>query len=195
MKNLAAALALATVSGCVAMTYQGACQHITPPEFGAPGSSRGTVQADSGNPARIAIYGQGDTLIGHLILGVSTAADAGRVLEGHGGLGPARDNQVTFRIGLVTMRPRLLYTPSVTMHQLYFHQNRLVLVVDGLPRGLPGTRLEFMGRFPEARETHRESGWYELQTSVSDCIWLIAVFGAGTDRLESSGYAYTCLRQ
>lgn len=162
---------------------------------GALGSSHGTVQADSGNPARIAIYRHGDTVIGHLILGVSTAADAGRVFEGHGGLGPARDNPVTFRIGLVTMRPSLLYTPSVTMHQLYFHQNRLVLVVDGMPRGLPGTRLEFMGRFPEARETHRESGWYELQTSVGDCIWLIAVFGAGTDRLESSGYAYTCLRQ
>jgi hypothetical protein len=148
--------------------------------------------ADTTNPARIAIYGVADTVIGHLILGVSTPADAGRVLEAHGGLGPARENEVTFRIGTATMRPRLLYTPPGTMHQLYFDKDTLVLVVAGVPHGLPSTRLEFMSRFPEARETHRESGWYELQTPLSECIWLIAVFGASTDRIESNGCARTC---
>jgi hypothetical protein len=90
------------------------------------------------------------------------------------------------------MRPRVLYTPPATMHQLYFDKDTLVLVVAGVPRDLPSTELEFMGRFPTARETHRESGWYELQTALSKCVWLIAVFDIRTDTLESNGYAYSC---
>jgi hypothetical protein len=158
----------------------------------ASGSSLASAQADPSNPARIAIYAIGDTIIGHLTLGVSTAADAERVLAASGGLGRARDNQVTFQIGSVPMRPRLLYTPPGTLHQLYFDRDTLVLVVDGLPHDLPSTVREFMGRFAKARETHRESGWYELQTPLGDCIWLIAVFAASSDRLESNGYARTC---
>lgn len=154
--------------------------------------SLGSAQADTDNPARIAIYGVGDSMIGHLIVGSSTPEDARRVLGAQGGLGPARDNDVTFRIGSATMRPRLLYTPPGTMHQLYFDKDTLVLVVAGVPHGLPATLPAFMGRFPHARETHRESGWYELQTPLNECIWLIAVFDARTDRLESNGYAYIC---
>jgi len=78
------------------------------------------------------------------------------------------------------------------MHQLYFDKDTLVLVVVGVPHGLPSTRLEFMGRFSKARETHRESGWYELQTALSECIWLMAVFDPRIDKLESAGYARTC---
>ena len=158
----------------------------------ALGPSLGSAQADTSNPARVAIYGVGDSVIGYLVLGGSTPAEAGRVLETHGGLGTARDNEVTFRIGSTTIRPRLLYTPPGTMHQLYFDKDTLVLVVAGVPHGLPSTRLEFMDRFPKAREIHRESGWYELQTPLTECVWLIAVFGASTDRVESNGYARTC---
>jgi len=159
---------------------------------GASGPAFDSAQPDTSDPARIAIYGAGDTIIGHLVLGRSTPADAQRLLEAHGGLGPARDNEVTFRIGSATLRPRLLYTPPGTLHQLYFQKDTLVLVVAGVPHGLPSTRLEFMSRFPKARETHRESGWYELQTPLSECIWLIAAFTATTDRHESNGYARIC---
>ena len=156
------------------------------------GPSLVSAQADSGNAARVAIYGVGAAPVGHLILGGSTPADAARLLKAHGGLGPARENRVTFHVGSMTMRPRVLHTPPATMHQLYFDKEILVLVVDGVPRDLPGTRVEFMGRFPEARETRRESGWYELQAALSECVWLIAVFDISADALESAGHAYSC---
>lgn len=161
----------------------------------ASGPSLVAAQADTTNPARVAIYGVGDTVVGHLILGVSTIADARRIFERRTGLGPARENQVTFRIGSAAVRPRLVYAPPWTMHQLYFENDTLVLVVDGMPHGLPGTSAEFMRRFPQARETHRESGWYELQTPLRECIWLIAVFGTPSEAIESSGYARICVSQ
>lgn len=158
-------------------------------------SACAATQADTSNPARIAIHGPGDSIIGQLILGTSTPANAAGIWGARGGLGPARVNEVTFRVGSTTMRPDLLYTPPGTLHQLYFLKDTLVLVVAGVPVGLPGTRLEFLSRYPDARETHRESGWYELQTPLSDCTWLIAVFAASTDRLESNGYARSCSRK
>lgn len=152
----------------------------------------GCVQGDSADPAKVPISGAGDSIVGHLVLGVSTSADAARLLAGHGGLGPSRQNDVTFQVGSKALHPPELYTPPGTMHQLYFSGDTLVLVVAGAPRGLPTTRSEFLARFPRARETQRESAWYELQTPLSDCIWLIAVFGTGTDRLDSAGYARIC---
>ena len=161
----------------------------------APAPSLVLAQADASNPARVAIYGIGDTVLGHLVLGSSTIRDAKRVLDQRAGLGPARDNQITFRIGSVDVRPRLLYTPPWTMHQLYFQNDTLVLVVDGMPHGLPSTRDEFIRRFPQAQETHRESGWYELQTPLSECIWLVSVFSTAGDTIESNGYARVCSRR
>lgn len=158
----------------------------------AAGASLASAQADTTEPARVAIYGIGDTVIGHLILGVATSVDAKRLFQTRAGLGPARDNPITFRIGSAALRPAVLYTPPWTMHQLYFRNDTLVLVVDGMPHGLPGTGADFMRRFPAARETHRESGWYELQTPLSQCIWLIAVFATATNTLESNGYARVC---
>ena len=151
-------------------------------------------QPDTNDPARIAIYDARDTTVGHVILGRSTVADAARLLATLGGLGPRRDNDVTFRVGSGTLRPRLLYTPPATMHQLYFEKDTLVMVVSGVPHGLPATRLEFLKRFPTARETHRESMWYELQMPLNDCVWLIAVFTTSTDRLESNGHARVCAK-
>ena len=157
--------------------------------------SLGSAQTDTGNPARIAIFGAGDTILGHLILGASTTADAKRLLDRRAGIGPARDNQVTFLIGKASVRPRLLYTPPWTMHQLYFQNDTLVLVVDGMPHGLPSTRADFLRRFPQAQETHRETGWYELQTPLNECIWLVSVFSTASDTMESNGYARVCSRR
>ena len=158
------------------------------------GPSRSAAQTDTIQSARVVIAAFDGTKLGYITLGASTPAEVGQTLQNVGGLGPARENQVTFRIGEVPIRPRVLYTPPQTMNQLYFQNDTLVLVVEGQPHGLPNTRAEFVARYPDARETHRESGWYELQTRLSGCIWLIAVFGAGSDRLESDGYAYLCHR-
>jgi hypothetical protein len=67
-----------------------------------------------------------------------------------------------------------------------------VLVVSGIPRGIPATRSGFLARYPAARETRREAGWYEMQAQLDRCIWLIAVFTAGTDAIESVGLARAC---
>jgi hypothetical protein len=150
------------------------------------------AQWDSTQPSRIPLTGFGGVSFGYVMLGTSHPSDVQRVLDSLGGLGPKRDNKVTFVIGQTQMRPPRLYTPPATMNQLYFRNDVLVLVVEGIPRGLPGSRSEFMARYPGARETHRESAWYELQTQLSDCLWLIAVFGVSDDKLQSDGYAYTC---
>ena len=141
------------------------------------------------DPARITIYDVRDSVVGELVLGRSTVADAARLLAALGGLGPRRDNDVAFHVGAATLHPPVLYTPPATMHQLYFERDTLVMVVAGVPHGVPTTPAEFRKRFPEARETHRESMWYELQTPLGNCVWLIAVFTTSSDRLDSNGYA------
>lgn len=130
--------------------------------------------------------------LGYVTLGVSRPADVRLVLDSVGGLGPRRANRVTFHIGGVTMRPRDVYNPMATMNQLYFQRGILVLLVYGDPKGLPPDRAAFVSRFANARETHREAAWYEIQAPLGDCIWLIAVFSVPDDRLESAGYGYVC---
>lgn len=195
MRNLIGMLGLVGLLGCVGVPYQGAVTtegHEGSYLAGAGGSPVETPQSDTSDPARIPVYGVSDAILGYLVLGRSTPADAGRVLEGNGGLGPARPNEVVFRVGAATLRPNVVYTPPGTLHQLYFDQDTLVLAVAGAPHGLPATRVDFEARFPGTRETHRESAWYELQAPLSRCIWLIAVFTAGSDRLDSSGSARVC---
>ncbi|HEU5358754.1 MAG TPA: hypothetical protein VFU45_06530 [Gemmatimonadales bacterium] len=148
--------------------------------------------ADTNDPARVALYGTGDTVLGYVTLGVSTTADAARALRSLGGLGPPRGTDITFTVGSATIHPALIFTPPGTMHQLYFDRDTLVLVVSGIPRGIPATRSEFLARYPGARETRREPGWYELQAPLGRCIWLIAVFTPGTDAIESVGQARAC---
>ena len=151
-----------------------------------------TAQVDSAARFRIPLTGPGGASHGEVIVGTSQHADVERLLAGVGGLGPRRENRVTFRIGGTELRPPDLYTPPSTLNQLYFDRDVLVLVVEGIPHGLPATRSAFQAAFPAAKETHREPGWYELQVRVRDCLWLVAVFGVTDDRLESDGYAYTC---
>jgi hypothetical protein len=156
----------------------------------APGWS----QADSAAPARVALTGFGGATLGYVVPGVSRPEDVRHVLDSLGGLGPKRDNTVTFTVGARKMRPRVLYTPPATMNQLYFDRDILVLVVEGVPRDLPASGTDFRARFPTAHETHRETDWYEMQTGLTACLWLIAVFGTTDDRLQSDGYAYTCAK-
>ncbi len=154
-----------------------------------------TAQGDSAAAARIRLTGAGGARLGSVTLGVSHRSDVRQVLDSLGGLGPERENDVTFIVGADTMRPRRFYTPPATMNQLYFEDDVLVMVVEGIPQDLPLTRSAFAARYPDARETHREAGWYELQIQVGGCVWLMAVFGAGDNQLQSDGYAYTCKRR
>ena len=150
------------------------------------------AQGISTTVARIPLTGFGGTSLGTVVLGVSHSADVEQLLDSLGGLGPRRDNDVVFMVGTDTMRAPELYTPPATMNQLYFEDDILVMIVEGIPHNLPSSKSKFTARYPNARETRRESGWYELQTQVGDCVWLIAVFGVGDDQLQSDGYAYTC---
>ncbi len=157
-------------------------------------AANAAAQVDSTAPFHIPMTGLGGASYGDVIIGTSQPADVERVLARVGGLGPRRENRVIFSIGTTKLHPPELYTPPATMNQLYFDRGVLVLVVEGIPRGLPTTRSAFLTAFPAAKETHRETGWYELQVPVRDCLWLIAVFGVPDDKLESDGYAYTCGR-
>ena len=156
------------------------------------GATSGRAQADSTVRFQVSLTAVDGALIGDVVLGMSHPADLQRMLARVGGLGPKRDNRVTFTIGATELHPRELYTPPATMNQLYFDRGLLVLVVEGIPRGLPAARTDFVSQFPEAKETRREAGWYELQVQLRDCLWLIAVFGITDDKLESDAYAYTC---
>ena len=158
----------------------------------ASASTPAPAPADTNDPARVALYGIGDTVLGYVTLGVSTTADAAQALRSLGGLGPPRENDITFTVGSAKIHPALIFTPPGTMHQLYFDRDTLVLVVSGIPRGIPTARTEFLARYPAARETRREPGWYEMQAPLDRCIWLIAVFTAGTDAIESVGHARAC---
>jgi hypothetical protein len=159
------------------------------------GAASATAQVDSAAPFRIALTGIGGAAVGDVMVGTSHPGDVQRILASMGGLGPKRDNRVTFRIGTTELRPRELYTPPATMNQLYFDRGVLVVLVEGTPRGLPSTRSAFLAQFPGAKETQREADWYELQVQLRDCLWLLAVFRVSDDTLESDGYAYTCAKR
>ena len=118
------------------------------------GPSRSAAQTDTIQSARVVIAAFDGTKLGYITLGASTPAEVGQTLQNVGGLGPARENQVTFRIGEVPIRPRVLYTPPQTMNQLYFQNDTLVLVVEGQPHGLPNTRAEFVKLWKN--QPHRE---------------------------------------
>jgi hypothetical protein len=150
------------------------------------------AQNDSTSAGIILLTGFGGATFGNVKLGVSHSADVQQILGNLGGLGSKRENNVDFIVGTDTIHPRELYNPPATMNQLYFENNILVMIVEGIPHNLPASKTQFIDKYPTARETRRESGWYELQTQISGCVWLIAVFNAADDKLESDAYAYTC---
>lgn len=132
--------------------------------------------------------------IGELELGRSTLEAARHLFENAGaGLGPEQETAATFAAGTLPLAVKRLYMPPGTLHQLYFDDNGiLVLLVDGAPVEFPRTGKAFLLRFPAARETGRTLGSYELQVSLSPCVTLITVFHTGSDALDSAGYGYGC---
>jgi hypothetical protein len=150
------------------------------------------AQNDSTTAGIIALTGFGGSTFGNVILGVSHSADVQQLLDNLGGLGSKRENNVEFIAGNDTIHPAELYNPPATMNQLYFENDILVMIVEGIPHNLPASKLKFTELYPNSRETRRESGWYELQTQVSSCVWLIVVFNVADDKLESDAYVYTC---
>ncbi len=132
--------------------------------------------------------------IGELELGRSTVDVARRLFENAGaGLGPEQENAAKFALGTATLAVRWLYSPPGTLHQLYFDDHGiLVLLVDGSAVDFPHTGKAFLRRFPAARETGRTLGSYELQVSLSPCVTLITVFHTINDTLASTWYGYRC---
>ena len=152
-----------------------------------------SAQVDSAEATKIALTGFGGASFGEVTLGVSRPADVRQLLNAVGGIGQARANKVTFEVGTATIKPPQVYGPPATQNQLYFIKDLLVVVVEGIPsQSLPPLRPEFDARYPNARETMREAGWYELTTQIAPCVWLYAVFGAEDNRLQSDAYAYSC---
>jgi Maltose operon periplasmic protein precursor (MalM) len=132
--------------------------------------------------------------IGTLELGRTTEETAKRLFEYAGaGLGPERRNSAMFAVGTSVLTPKWLFTPPGSSYQLYFDDNgTLVLFVDGSPANLPLSYREFIGRFPEARESGRTLGSHEIQVPLTQCVNLIAVFRTVSETLESAAYGYSC---
>jgi hypothetical protein len=150
------------------------------------------AQIDSVSAGIVSLTGFGGSTIGTVRLGVSHSADVQLLLSNLGGIGSKRENNVEFFVGTDTIHPAELYNPPATMNQLYFQNDILVMIVEGIPNHLPLSKTQFIDKYPNARETRRDPGWYELQSQVSSCVWLIAVFNAADDELESDAYAYVC---
>lgn len=137
--------------------------------------------------------------VGQLVLGKTTVDDAKGLFEKAGvELGQKRKNTIMFSVGKAELKPKYIYNPWATLYQLYFDKNNvLVMIVDGAPETYPKTKAAFLEKYKDARETDRESNWYEMQVPLSDCTTLIAVFNIGgadpgMDKLDSIGLAYTC---
>jgi len=167
-----------------------------PPET-ATGTKSAPVGAEAkapGSPEFVTVRLVGGTAIGAVELGRTTVEAARRLFEAGGaGLGQERENAATFNAGTTHLAPKRLYTPPGTLHQLYFDDNGvLVLIVDGSPTGLPPTGREFLQRFAGARESGRTMGSYELQAPLARCVTLMAVFRAVGDTLDSAAHAYGC---
>ena len=115
--------------------------------------------------------------VGQLALGVSQPSDAKKVFKDYGGIGGSRRSSFELDLGGGMLKPRKLYNPPASVLQLHFDgNNRLVLVVNGMPSDMPMTSAEFTTKYSDAQETDRQPGWYQLQTQVSDCVWIVAVF-------------------
>jgi hypothetical protein len=134
------------------------------------------------------------TVIGVLEPGRTTLAAARHMYENAGVVfGPEHGNAAMFTIGSVTLVPKRLFTPPGTHHQLYFDNNGIVvLFIDGAPVGLPRTGRAFLQLFPAAHESGRTLGSYQLQTSLTPCVTLIAGFRVVDDTLDSAAFGYSC---
>ena len=153
--------------------------------------------AASVRPAAVRVRLAGGKVIGELVPGKSSVQEAQSLFERFAaGMGKEKLNTTLFTIGSVSMVPKRLFSPPGTVHQLYFDDNGvLVILVDGSVAELPASGREFRLRFPDARETWRSIGSYELQHDLGPCVSLIAVFRTISDSPDSMAYGYRCPTQ
>jgi hypothetical protein len=132
--------------------------------------------------------------VGDLTLGATTLKQAVKVFPKTVGQGKPRPNPVEFNVSGRILKPLTVYNPSQTMYQLYFDaKERLVLIVDGAPELRNKQKNEVLGRYPQLKESKREVSWSEMQGELQSCVTLIAVFRLPDEKLDSLGYAFTCV--
>ncbi len=158
------------------------------------GGTKGETVSSAARPEVVTVRLASGKVLGAMEMGRTTLDDARQFFEGKGaGLGPERENAVSSAAMTTMQSAKHLYMPPGTLHQLYFDGNgELVLFVDGSAPGLPQPGTRCRQRFPGARETGRIFGSYELQTALSPCVALIAVFRTIGDGLDSAAYWYGC---
>jgi maltose operon protein len=145
-------------------------------------------------PEQIAVTLASGKEIGRLAVGKTLIDEARRLYDESGsGLGPEQRNGTTFTIGTATLAPRRLFTPPGTFNQLFFDDNgKLVLFINKASADFGSTARDFRLRFPGSRETGRLVGSFELQTDLTPCVTLIAVFRTVNDTIDSTGLGYIC---
>ncbi len=132
--------------------------------------------------------------VGDLVLGATTLKQAVKMFPKTVGQGKPRPNPVEFNVSGRTLKPLTVYNPSQTMYQLYFDaKERLVLIVDGAPEPPNMQKNELLARYPQLKESKREAFWSEMQAELQPCVTLIAVFQLPDEKLDSLGYAFTCV--
>jgi hypothetical protein len=136
--------------------------------------------------------------VGDLILGETTLEQAVRMFPpippgGPGAPRPPR-GYPPVKIGQVIPRPTLVYSPWMSLYQLYFDENRrLVIIVDGGQSALRGrSRAEVSSQFPQLQETANYGIEIELQGELRPCITLMVLVNTSTNTVGDIAYAHTC---
>lgn len=131
--------------------------------------------------------------MGDLTLRETSLKQAAKMFPKTGAPGKARPNSVEFNLSGRILKPATVYNPSYTRYQLYFDgKERLVLIVDGAPELQNRHKSEVLARYPQLKESNRQSYWTEMQAELQPCVTLIVVFSLPEERLDSLGYAFTC---
>jgi len=106
--------------------------------------------------------------------------------------GGPRPANLQIEIGDQTLAPVEVFNAADASYILYFDdQGILVLLVDGEVFFERRSMEEVTQAYPSLQTTHDEPNWSEMQTRLTDCVMLIAVFGPSR-KLDSLGYAFTC---
>ncbi len=148
----------------------------------------------SGRPESVRLHRNDGSEAGSLELGSSDLAGARELLAAAGiDAGAERTVTSTFLVGPTTLAPTREMVPAGTPYIFYFNAaGKLVLVVDRAPAGIPATMDAFKSRFPSSWETGRTLASVELQTLLSPCVALTAVYRTADDGLDLAAYGYAC---
>jgi hypothetical protein len=146
------------------------------------------------NPLIVTTRNMNGVEIGQLELGKTNVSSARQLFSNFGlTIGTERKNVPTIQIGTIQVKPKYLYLPTSTPHQLFFDENdKLVMFIDSSPTGIPGSSKDFLQQFTGTWESGRTLKSFDLQTSLSRCVTLIASFNTFDDSLASATFAYTC---